>query len=178
MNDKPQALDRTTSAIINTTIAITDFGFSDPNDASPPSSIPANSLQSVIVLTAPSAGTLLNGTTPITAFPATVPAGSLITLASGTAGPVSFTFQVVDNGGTASRRQQYVVAGQYAHDQCLERPASSRRSAAASAVTALEDTAYQFRPADIQFTDPNDPAEWSRQPGRHLCGHAPVAGQP
>ena len=86
-----------------------------------------------------------------------MPAGSLSYVASGTAGPVSFTFQVVDNGGTAAGGNNTSSPANTLTINVSSGPHHAPVGAA-SAVTALEDTAYQFRTSDIQFTDPNDPA--------------------
>jgi len=155
VNDKPLAADRTTSAIINTTISITDFGFSDPNDASPPSSIAANTIQNVIVQTAPSVGTLLNGTTPIAAFPASVPAANLRYVAPASAGTATFTFTVQDNGGTANLG---VDTSSPVNTLTINISTGPHHApvGANSVATAQEDVASPIHATDVQFSDPNE----------------------
>ena len=102
-----------------------------------------------------------------------MPAGSLSYVASGTAGPVSFTFQVVDNGGTAAGGNNTSSPANTLTINVSSGPHHAPVGAA-SAVTALEDAAYQFRTTDIQFTDPKIPRRmvptawpaslWSRSP--------------
>jgi hypothetical protein len=106
VNDAPQAADGTVVALQHTayTFSVADFGFSDVNDASAP-----NQLQAVRVVSLPAAGTLtLQG--------ALVTAGQVVQASEIAAGHLqfmptgdehgtpyaSFTFQVQDNGGTAS----------------------------------------------------------------------------
>ncbi|MDI1361146.1 Ig-like domain-containing protein [Methylotenera sp.] len=106
VNDAPAGVDK--AVTINEdntyTFAAADFGFTDTNDT------PANALQSVIITTLPTNGTLTLGGSPVLVG-AIIPAGSLGTLiftpaanANGAA-YANFTFQVVDNGGTANGGQ-------------------------------------------------------------------------
>ncbi len=108
VNDAPAGTDNTVAINEDTayTFSAASFGFTDLNDS------PANALQSVIITTLPTAaqGTLLLSGVAVTA-------GQTITLAqipSLTFQPAanvngngigSFTFQVVDNGGTANGGQ-------------------------------------------------------------------------
>jgi hypothetical protein len=104
-NDPPVGTDKTVTTPEDTTyaFAVSDFGFSDPND------VPADDLNRVKVTTLPGAGTLeLNG--------AAVSAGAFVTKAQLDNGDLvfipeanangwsyaSFTFQVEDDGGTAN----------------------------------------------------------------------------
>jgi len=105
VNDAPAGSDNTVTLNEDATYTFApgDFGFTDPNDA------PANALQAVIITTLPPAteGTLLLSGAPVTA-------GQIITFAqipSLTFQPAAdvngngigaFTFQVVDDGGTAN----------------------------------------------------------------------------
>jgi VCBS repeat-containing protein len=105
VNDTPLATSATVTTLEDTAyiFAVSDFGFSDPNDS------PANSLLAVEITTLPAAGTLTDNGTAVTA-------GQFISLtelttgnftftpaanANGT-GYATFTFQVEDDGGTAN----------------------------------------------------------------------------
>jgi CSLREA domain-containing protein len=103
VNDAPAGVDKTVSTPQDTayTFAATDFGFSDVSDA------PANLFQSVRITTLPSAGTLTLAGAPVSAGQLVPVAGIgtlVFTPASGASGTPysSFTFQVRDDGGTAS----------------------------------------------------------------------------
>ena len=107
-NDAPAGTNNTVTITeeASYTFSASSFGFTDPNDT------PANALQAVIITTVPPAaqGTLLLSGVPVTA-------GQTILLAQipnltfqpatnvNGNGVGSFTFQVVDNGGTASGGQ-------------------------------------------------------------------------
>jgi VCBS repeat-containing protein len=105
LNDAPAGTNTTvtTDEDVQHIFTVPNFGFTDPNDT------PANTLQSVVITTLPAVGSLtLSG--------ATFAAGTEILVASITAGNLrylsppnafgspftTFTFQVRDNGGTAS----------------------------------------------------------------------------
>jgi hypothetical protein len=104
-NDAPLGVNKTvtTQEDVAYTFVVADFGFSDPSDT------PANTLQAVKITTLPAAGQL-------TRQGVAVVAGQFISVADIAAGylkyqaaadpvgpsPVSFTFQVQDNGGTAN----------------------------------------------------------------------------
>ncbi|SFJ17310.1 CshA-type fibril repeat-containing protein [Phyllobacterium sp. CL33Tsu] len=108
VNDAPAGTDHRATISEDTayTFAAADFGFTDSNDS------PANALQAVIITTLPPAaeGTLLLSGVPVTT-------GQVITLAQipdltfqpaanvAGLGIGAFTFQVVDNGGTANGGQ-------------------------------------------------------------------------
>ncbi|MFO0796528.1 MAG: tandem-95 repeat protein [Gemmataceae bacterium] len=106
VNDAPGGADRTVTTPEDTpyVFAASDFGFTDPNDASP-----TNALLEVVVVTLPGAGSLLlNGAAVAPGQPVLatdITAGRLTfapaTNASGTP-YASFTFQVRDDGGTAN----------------------------------------------------------------------------
>jgi VCBS repeat-containing protein len=106
VNDAPQGSNATLTATEDTPrpFSAADFGFSDPNDS------PANSLSAVIITTLPATGTLLLSGNPVNP-------GDTITAAQipnltwtpplnvNGGGQGTFTFQVVDNGGTANGGQ-------------------------------------------------------------------------
>ena len=104
VNDAPSGANKTVVLNEDTTysFAATDFGFSDVSD-----NPAANTLQSVIITTVPGNGVLSLSGVPVTAGEV-ISAANLANLtwapaanANGT-GLASFTFQVVDNGGTAN----------------------------------------------------------------------------
>jgi CshA-type fibril repeat protein/VCBS repeat-containing protein len=107
-NDAPAGADNTVTVIEDDTYTFLagNFGFTDPNDT------PANTLQAVIITTLPPAaeGTLLLSGNPVTAGE-TIPVAQIGNLTFQPAADVtgsgigSFTFQVVDNGGTANGGQ-------------------------------------------------------------------------
>ncbi|MDJ0848644.1 MAG: DUF4347 domain-containing protein [Myxococcota bacterium] len=101
VNNAPAGADNTVVTAEDTPFVfqLADFGFSDPN---------GDSLQAVVVTTAPGAGTLRDGATVLTGgetvSAASIAAGDLVfTAAPGESGTgyASFTFQVQDDGGTA-----------------------------------------------------------------------------
>ncbi len=103
VNDAPSGADGTITVLEDGTHVFTaaDFGFTDPNDS------PANGLKAVVITTLPTQGTLTLGGVAVTAGQSVL-AGQLGSLvwrpaanANG-AGYASFTFQVVDDGGTAN----------------------------------------------------------------------------
>ena len=107
VNDPPTGADNSTLVTLEDTsrgFVASDFGFSDGTDNN------ANGLGTVIILTAPSSGTLQLGGTDQTTFPLTVIAGNLAQLTfkpaadanDGNIAKPFFTFKVQDNGGTAS----------------------------------------------------------------------------
>jgi VCBS repeat-containing protein len=105
VNDAPVGANNTVSILQDTShvFGVTDFGFSDPNDA------PANNLLAVRISTLPLAGSLTDNGAPVTAGQlvgvADINAGWLVfTPANGVSGTgyASLTFQVQDDGGTVS----------------------------------------------------------------------------
>jgi|GEM_PF-6667576 len=106
VNDAPAGTDKTVTTLEDTAyhLTVADFGFTDPNDT------PANSFTSVIITTLPANGTLSLANVAVTA-------GQLVSVAdisnlvwtpdlnANGAGLASFTFKVVDDGGTASGGQ-------------------------------------------------------------------------
>lgn len=103
VNDAPAGTDATVSTNEDTahTFSAADFGFTDPADS------PANNLSAVIITTLPAAGQLALSGVPVTAGQS-VAAANLVNLTFAPAlhahgAPyTSFTFQVVDDGGTAN----------------------------------------------------------------------------
>lgn len=106
VNDAPAGTDKTVNIgedDTQYTFSSADFGFTDPNDS------PANAFQSVIITTLPpeTEGTLLLNGTPVTEGQ-TIPVAQIPNLVFQPAldvngsGVGAFTFQVVDNGGTAN----------------------------------------------------------------------------
>ena len=155
VNDAPEGGNSTVTTLEDTPVSLNagNFGFTDPNDTS------ANALQSVIITTLPTAGTLkLNGVN--------VTAGQVITAANlanltftpplngfGTA-ISSMTFQVVDNGGTANGGQntdQSPNTMTFDVTSVNDAPAGADKT-----VTINEDQAYLVTAADFGFTDAND----------------------
>ncbi|WP_282705519.1 tandem-95 repeat protein [Legionella moravica] len=103
VNDAPSGTNTTVTTLEDTAKVFTtdNFGFSDLNDS------PANTLQAVRITTLPSTGSLtLNGiavTTGQLISATDIAAGLLVfTPAIDLNGPVTFTFQVQDSGGTAN----------------------------------------------------------------------------
>ncbi len=103
VSDAPSGVDKTITIAEDGSHAFTaaDFAFTDPNDS------PANGLKAVVITTLPTKGTLTLGGVTVTAGQSVLAAdlGSLLwrpaTNANGT-GYASFTFKVVDDGGTAN----------------------------------------------------------------------------
>ena len=103
VNDPPLSADKTIATAENTayTFQPSDFAFSDPKDS------PANSLQSVVIDTLPTNGTLYDNGVAVT--PGQRIAASDITSGeltfvptTGVVGSSTFQFQVQDDGGTAN----------------------------------------------------------------------------
>ncbi|MEZ0260537.1 MAG: cadherin-like domain-containing protein, partial [Alphaproteobacteria bacterium] len=158
VNDAPAGTNNTVTTLEDTAFTFTaaHFGFSDTSDT------PANTLNAVCITTLPATGSLLlNG--------AAITAGQFISVANinsglltftpaanaNGAGNASFTFQVQDNGGTASGG---VDLDQSANTMTINVTAVNDAPAGTNnTVTTLEDTAFTFTAAHFGFTDPNDP---------------------
>jgi hypothetical protein len=108
VNEAPAGTDKLMPIAEDTpyTFSVADFGFTDPSDSSAP-----NSLQAVKITTLPGAGagTLTNSGNPVNAgdfiSAADIAAGHLVftpVLNANGFPEATFTFQVQDNGGTAS----------------------------------------------------------------------------
>ena len=157
VNDAPVGTAKTVTTLEDTAYIFktTDFGFTDPNDS------PPNTLLAVKITTLPLVGSLTdNGVA--------VAAGAHIAVADITAGKLkfspaankngtayaSFTFQVEDNGGTASggvdtdpTGKKMTIAVTAVNDAPI---------GASKTVSTLKNTAYVFKLTDFGFTDPND----------------------
>ncbi len=102
VNDAPSGADRTITLAEDGSYGFTaaDFGFTDPNDS------PANGLKAVVITTLPTNGTLTLAGAAVTAGQSVL-AGSSARSSSArrrmrTGRATRFTFQVVDDGGTAN----------------------------------------------------------------------------
>ena len=137
------------------TVQTADFGFSDPNDT------PANALLAVKITTLPTAGTLTDNGTAVTAgqfvSASDISSGKLVFTpaanASGT-GYANFTFQVQDNGGTANGGTDTDPSSKiltFNVTQVNQSPVGTSNT-----ITTAENTAYAFQTADFGFTDPHD----------------------
>ncbi|HEY3322176.1 MAG TPA: Ig-like domain-containing protein [Planctomycetota bacterium] len=103
VNDPPVGSDKTITIATNTTYTFgaSDFGFSDPSDA------PPNNFMAVEITTLPGAGSLALSGVPVIAgdfIPIASISNLTFTPAAGASGSpyASLTFQVQDDGGTAS----------------------------------------------------------------------------
>ncbi|ADI29102.1 retention module-containing protein [Methylotenera versatilis] len=153
VNDAPAGTDNTISTLEDTGHSFTaaEFGFTDPNDS------PANSLQAVIITTLPTSGSLTLGGVAVTAGQS-IAAGSLGTLvytpAANSTASANFTFQVVDNGGTANGGQN---TDQSANTITINvTPVNDAPAGTDNTISTLEDTGHSFTAAEFGFTDPND----------------------
>ncbi|MEZ5902944.1 MAG: cadherin-like domain-containing protein [Alphaproteobacteria bacterium] len=155
VNDEPDGTDNTINFLENDvyTFAGTDFGLTDPNDT------PANNLNSVIITTLPTVGTLELSGVAVTAgqeiLAADIPNLTFTPVPNGNGvGYDSFTFQVRDDDGTANSGidldstpntitfdVEAVNSAPYGTDNTL---------------TTLEDTPYSFDASDFGFSDPDD----------------------
>jgi len=155
------------------TFAMADFGFSDPNDS------PANTLSAVKITTLPAAGSLKDNGVAVTVGQV-IPVADItgnklvftpVTYANGAAYS-SFTFQVQDNGSTASGGVNLDPSAKTMTINVT--PVASSPTGTSNTVTTLENTAYVFAVADFGFSDPND------SPANSLSGvkiaTLPVAG--
>src|SRR5205085_1284292 len=159
VNDAPAGANKAVTVLEDAsyTFAASDFGFSDPNDAA------ANALSAVKISTLPAAGSLKLSGVAVTAgqlvSAADIAAGNLVyTPAANANGPgyASFTFQFVDDGGTANLGQNTDQS-----PNTLTFDVTSVNDAPAgtsSTLTILEDGSHTFTAADFGFTDPLDAA--------------------
>ena len=157
VSDGPAGTNKTVTTLEDTpyTFAVADFGFTDPADH------PANVLIAVKIPTIPAAGSLTLAGVAVTAGQtisvASITAGDLqfTPAANGNgAGYTSFTFQVQDDGGTASfgvdtdpSPNTITVNVTSVNDV----PAGTNKT-----ITANESTQYTFAAADFGFTDSGD----------------------
>ncbi len=156
-NHAPSGTDGTLHVTENTdyVFAASDFGFTDPGDATP------NNLLAVEMTTLPATGTVTdNG--------ATVTAGQFIPVADITngnlkysppngvtgTGVASFTFQVQDDGGTANGG---VDTDPTPNTLSINITVPNHAPVGANnTVTTLEDVQHVFTTAEFGFNDPND----------------------
>jgi len=157
VNDAPAGTNATVTTLEDTpyTFTAADFGFTDPNDS------PVNSMLAVRITTRPSKGVLANNGV-------TVANGTVVSIANINAGllkytPVAnangapyttFTFQVQDDGGTASGGVNLDASANTITVNVTsvnDAPAGTSKS-----ITTLEDAAYTFSVADFGFTDTSD----------------------
>ena len=157
VNDAPSGADNTVTTLEDTdyTFAAADFGFSDATDN------PPNAFLAVTITTLPTAGTLTDNGTAVTA-------GQSITVADITAGLLkftpaanangtayaSFTFQVQDDGGTANGGVDLDPSPKTMTVDVTS--VNDAPSGTNKTVTTLEDSPYNFTQADFGFSDPND----------------------
>jgi hypothetical protein len=150
VNDAPQGANATVTTLEDTAYVfqVSDFGFSDANDAS--SIAGANNFSAVTISSLPLAGTLTNNGVAVVAGQsitvADVASGLLVfapaTNANG-AGYANFTFQVQDDGGVANGG---VDIDQVAKTLTLDITSVNDAPQGANAtVTTLEDTPYVFQ---------------------------------
>ena len=157
VNHAPTGTSNTVTTLEDTayTFKTADFGFSDPNDN------PANTLKAVEITTVPTAGTLADNGTAVTAGQfvpvADITGNKLVLTPTATyyGSPyASFEFQVQDNGGTANGG---VDTDPNAKTMTVDVPEVNHAPIGANnTVTILEDAAYTFKTADFGFSDPND----------------------
>jgi hypothetical protein len=157
VNDAPAGTTASVTTLEDTayTFASADFGFSDPNDS------PANQLAAVRITTIPGAGSLMLSGIAVTAgqsiSAANLMSGSLKFVPAGNAngtGYATFTFQVQDDGGTASGGVDLDASPNAMTINVT--PVNDAPAGASATVTTLEDSAYTFTSADFGFSDPND----------------------
>ena len=156
VNDAPDGTDNTVSTLEGSpyTFAAADFGFTDPNDTTVP-----NALQSVVITTITSVGTLeLSGVAVVAGQEialADIPNLTFTPVANGNGNAYdAFTFQVRDDGGTADGG---VDLDPVANNMVIDViPINSAPYGADITLTTLEDTAYTFSDADFGFSDPDD----------------------
>ena len=161
VNDAPSGSDRFVRTVKNTAYVFgsLDFAFSDNNDS------PANGLLAVKIasLPTPAAGSLTFNGNPAT-LGLVIPAGSLgqlrFTPATDFTGSDSFTFQVQDNGGTASGGVDLDPVAKTVFISVLPNDvAHSAPSGADKTIGTFEDTAYTLQVADFGFSDSDNPPD-------------------
>ncbi|MCF6807836.1 DUF4347 domain-containing protein, partial [Thiotrichales bacterium 19S9-11] len=152
VNDAPEGTDNTLTILEDAshTFVAGDFGFSDPNDS------PADSFNSVIITTIPSAGSLELSSVAVTAGQEILVSDlanliySPVADANGTSYS-SFTFQVKDDGGTSNGGED---TDQSANTITFDVTAiNDEPSASDNTITTNEDTPYTFSASDFNFSD-------------------------
>src|SRR5438105_4811683 len=157
VNDAPAGTDNTITTNEDTahTFTALEFGFTDPNDS------PANALAADQITTLPSAGSLTDNGSAVTAGQfvsvADINAGLLKFTPAANAngnGYASFTFQVQDDVVTANGGVDTDQSALSLHDALPilnDAPAGTDNT-----ITTNEDTAHTFTALEFGFTDPND----------------------
>jgi hypothetical protein len=157
VNHAPVGTPTTVTTLENVayTLQAGDFGFTDPDDS------PTNSLLAVKLTTLPTAGTLTDNGTAVTAGQfvtvADITWGNLVftPAADGSgAGYASLTFQVEDDGGTANGGIDFDATARtltFDVTHVNQAPAGTSGS-----VTLWQGTSYAFQGSDFGFTDPHD----------------------
>ena len=157
VNQAPQGSSNTVTAAEDVAYVFTaaDFGFTDLNDT------PSNQLLAVKITTVPGAGSLMLNGVAVSAgdfvMASDIAAGGLVFMPgsndSGTA-YASFTFQVQDDGGTASGG---VDLDATPRTMTVDVTAVNDAPVGADkTVTTGEDAAYTFGASDFGFADPSD----------------------
>ncbi|MDB5804566.1 MAG: hypothetical protein JWN73_1888 [Betaproteobacteria bacterium] len=157
VNDAPAGADRVVTTLEETpyTFSSSDFGFTDPADASP------NNLLSVRISSLPANGSLTDNGVAVGVgqfiSSADIGAGKLVYTApvdaSGTA-YTAFTFQVRDDGGAASGG---IDLDPVAHTVTVNiTPVNDAPAGTSNTVAINEDTPYALSVADFGFSDSND----------------------
>src|SRR5205814_558941 len=163
---RPIGADKIVTTFEDTALGFTtaNFGFFDPLDQIPPSSVNPNNLKTVIITSLPTSGTLKVGGTALTsanlATLGQVPAGNVaqVTFTPATdandanAAQPSFTFKVQDDGGTVNA----VPAGTPIDTSLLDNTITVSVTSVndfpvgkVSTVTTVEDFNYTFGTADF-----------------------------
>ncbi|MEC7028244.1 MAG: Ig-like domain-containing protein, partial [Pseudomonadota bacterium] len=158
VNDAPEGADVTLTAVEDTPLnlaASVGAVFSDPNDS------PANGVSGVRITTLPAAGSLYLAAGA--SAPGPVSAGQIVSAADAVyltfladtndngAGYTSFTYQLIDDGGTANGG---VNEDQTPNTVTIDvTPVNDEPAGADNTVTTLEDTGYTFAAADFGFSD-------------------------
>jgi hypothetical protein len=151
VNDPPAGTDKTVTIAEDTTypFAVSDFGFTDPNDN------PPNAFLAVKITTIPAPGSLTLSSVAVSAgqfIPvASIPNLLFTPAPNGNGSPyASFTFQVQDNGGGTDldlSPNTFTIN---------VTPVSDPPAGTDKTVTIAEDTTYPFAATDFGFSDPND----------------------
>jgi hypothetical protein len=157
VNDAPQgtAATVTTNEDVSYVFGAGNFAFTDSNDN------PANTLAGVKITTLPTAGTLRNNGTVVTAGQtitvADIAAGRLVFTpvanANGTA-YATFTFQVQDSGGTTIGGVDLDPTARLMTINVNS--VNDAPQGTAATVTTNEDVSYVFGASNFTLTDPND----------------------
>jgi cadherin-like protein len=154
VNHAPTGADQTLTLLEDSTYTfrIADFGFTDPND------IPGNRLQSILITSLPTAGTLLwrgNAFNAGNVIEASDIANGELTFTPGAnangSSYASFAFQVRDDGGTDHGGTD--TDGSPNTLTLNVTPVNDAPAGADKTVTTREDTPYTLSAADFGFTD-------------------------